>query len=85
MVLLVLVLILVLVLVLVLRTIGTITLEYSTLIATVLLLIFSNLLGPLKSNATHMAAFNTHQCFQVYFDFAKHVFSTSKKDHAFFI
>ena len=80
-----LVLVLILVLVLVLRTIGTITLEYITLIVTVLVLILFCLFGPLKSNATRMAAFNTHQCFQIYFDFAKHVFSTSKKDHAFFI
>ena len=53
-------------------------------IATILFkLIFSNLLGPLKLKATHMAAFN-HQCFQVYFDSTVHIFSTSKKDHAFF-
>ena len=51
-------------------------------IATILLkLIFSSLLGPWKSNATCMAAFNNHQCLQVYFNSAKHVFSTSKKDH----
>ena len=54
--------------------------------ATILLkLIFSYLLGPLKSKATRMAAFNNHQCFQVYFDSALHVFSTSMKDHAFLI
>ena len=54
-------------------------------IATILLkLILSNLLGPLKSKAISMAAFN-HQRFQVYFDSAVHIISTSKKDHAFFI
>ena len=47
-------------------------------------LIFSNLLGPLKLKATRMATFN-HQCFQVQFDFAVQLFSTSKKYHAFFI
>ena len=47
-------------------------------------LIFSNLLGPLKLKATRMATFN-HQCFQVQFDFAVQLFSTSKKYHAFLI
>ena len=54
-------------------------------IATTLLkLIFSNLLGPLKLKTTRAAAFS-HQYFQVYFDSAVHICSTSKKDHAFFI
>ena len=48
-------------------------------IATILLkLIFSNLLHPLKLNSTRMAPFQ-RQCFQVYFNFAMHIFSTSKK------
>ena len=54
-------------------------------IAMILLkLIFSNLLGLLELKETCMTAFN-HQCFQVYFDFAVHIFSTNKKDHTFFI
>ena len=48
-------------------------------------MIYPYLLFPLKFSANRMAAFN-HQCFQVYlFDSPVHIFSTSNKDHAFFL
>ena len=52
--------------------------------AILLKLIFFNLLDPLNLKATRMDAFN-NQCFQVYFDSAAQIFSTSKRDRALFI